>query len=965
MRKILLTTIFVSIAGVLSAQEDSLQIEQYSVEELSDSLDGDFGLELEETVVIGYGTVKRGDLTSSVASAKAEDIMKQPATTAMQSLQGKLSGVNILNTDAPGATPTVIIRGMGTALGGKSPLYVVDGLVVPNINNINPNDIQSIDVLKDAASSAIYGVRGANGVVIVTTKKGKGKTRITYDAYAGVRNAMNTVDMASAQEYVQYFNEAEAASGGTEFLSSSQPYNTDWFEEVLNTGLFFNNSVAISGSSDNFGYYFAIDHFAEEGILKDNKFKRTTVRNNNDYKLFDNRLRISQNISASFTHEIPKPFGTIDLAYRQSPLMPVTFADGTWGVPNYNVETGIAGPIGQPMNSHGNPVANLYFNNEKINTTTLQGNLEATLDIIDGLSVTSRAGATKYWYNKRAFAPLLDQWLAADPTRTEDQYTGNINSLAFNEIETFRWSWENFLTYNKSFGNHNLTAVAGVSAEEKSIGFFRDVTGYNVPAQEQYWEIDHAEGDRVINRSNNYTKVAYASYFGRLQYNFDKRYYLTAIVRRDGSSNFYDNKEYWATFPSVSAAWTISNEEFLKDNGVVNFLKLRGGWGKLGNDEVRFNYTSLYTSGESNSSNYVFGPGQDLIYGAYVGSPAADISWEIVKEYGGGIDFEFLSGKLFGTADYYNKTTENAILEITPVLSSGSTEKYLDHAAEVVNKGYEFSLGWRDQTSSGLRYSVSGNINFNDNEITNVLSGYGGMTGGSLGNGRLTKRLEAGQELGAWWMYEVEGVWQTEEEIENNPHIAGAQPGYLRYKDNNGDGVIDDRDKKFFGGYIPSYTYGVNISLEYKGFDFSVTGYGVGGNKIYNGINNARIGGENVSMEMFNDRWTGAGTSNTNPGAYRDYEASNYYLEDGDYFRLSNVTLGYNFREIFGAARNMRVYVTAQNLFMITKYSGFTPELTRNTGDQPYGGDPYGTTGVELSAYPTIRTFLAGVNFEF
>ncbi|SMC79200.1 SusC/RagA family TonB-linked outer membrane protein [Moheibacter sediminis] len=964
MRKILLTSIFVSIAGVLSAQEDSLRIDQYSVEELSDSLDGDFGLELEETVVVGYGTQKRGDLTSAVSSVKAEDIMKQPATTAMQSLQGKLSGVNVLNSDAPGATPTVIIRGMGTALNGMNPLYIVDGLVVSNINNINPNDIQSIDVLKDAASSAIYGVRGANGVVIVTTKRGRGKTRITYDAYAGVRNAMNMVDMAGTQEYVQYFNEAEAAAGGIEFLSTSQPYNTDWFDEVLNTGMFFNNSVAISGSSDNFGYYFGVDHFAEEGILDDNKFKRTTVRNNNDYKLFDNRLRISQNISATFTHEIPKPFGAIDLAYRQSPLMPVTFADGTWGVPNYNVETGVAGPIGQPMNSHGNPVANLYFNNEKINTTTLQGNLEATLDIVDGLSVTSRAGATKYWYNKRAFAPLLDQWLAADPTRTEAQYTGNKNSLTFNEIETFRWSWENFVTYTKSFGSHNLSAVVGVNAEEQSIGFFSNMTGYNVPVEEQYWSIHHATGETTIDQ-NNYTKKSLASYFGRLQYDFDKRYFITAIIRRDGSSTFYDNKDFWGTFPSISAAWNVTNEEFLKDNGVINFLKLRGGWGKLGNDNIPFIVNKINTSLESNSANYVFGPGQDLIFGAYLGSPVKDVSWEIVKEYGGGVDFEFLSGKLFGTADYYHKTTENAILKITPVYSSGFNEDFYDHAAEIVNKGYEFSLGWRDNTSSGLRYSVSGNINFNDNEIVSVLPAYEGMMGGSLGNGRLTKRLEAGQELGSWWMYEVEGIWQSDEEITNNPHIAGAQPGFLRYKDQNGDGVIDDRDKKFFGGYIPSYTYGVNLSLEYKGFDFSVTGYGVGGNKIYNGINNARIGGENVSMEMYNDRWTGAGTSNTNPGAYRDYEASNYYLEDGDYFRLSNVTLGYNFRDMFGAARNMRVYVTAQNLFMITKYSGFTPELTRNTGDQPYDGNPYGTTGVELSAYPTIRTFLAGVNFEF
>ncbi len=930
---------------------------------------------IEEVVMIGYGKQKRGDLTSAVASVKAEEIAKQPATTAMQSLQGKLSGVTIINTDQPGSTPSVIIRGLGTALGGRDPLYVVDGMIVPNIVNINPRDIESLDVLKDAASTAIYGVRAANGVVIVTTKSGKkGRAKFTYDSYFGFKTILNKVDMAGSNEYAKYFNEERKANGQTTFLSEDQKYNTNWLDELTRTGIVQDNNVSVSGGSENVNYFLGINHFAEKGILEDQDYKRTTIRNNNTYRLFDNRVKLTQNISFSTTKSNNKPLGSFDTAHRQAPVVPVKYENGKWGLPFWNQNTGQVGYLGSTgrLNSHGNPISSVYYTNDIQRTNTLQGFLQADVEIVKGLTFTSRAGATKYWLNQEVFNPTKEQWLASDPSRTEAEFlklqTANPkntsyanNSYSLEKIDTFRWQWENYLTYDKKFGDHSLTAILGTSGEEIGVGGRMYGIGYNVPSRKQYWSLDHAAAEPLKDvRQIHYTPVRYASYFGRVQYDYDKRYYISGIVRRDGTSRFKQDALYWDTFPSVSGGWTISNEDFLKDHAVINFLKLRGGWGTLGNDNIGVvNATSIINGPGSQNYNYVFGPGQDLIFGAYLGSPAYPISWEVTKEWGGGIDFGLLNNRLTGSVDYYQKKNTNMIMKVSPIGSNPYSNDFYDHGGEVLNKGFEFGLKWRDSSESGdFTYEIGATFNQNDNEILNVKPAYDGMIGGSLGNGKITKRLEKGQPLGAWWMFETDGVWQNQAEINSNAHLSGAKPGHFRYKDQNADGVIDERDKIFFGSYIPTYNYSVNLSLNYKNVDLSIQGYGAGGNKVYNGLNNTRLGGENISMYMYNNRWIGEGSTNTNPGANRDVEASNYYLEDGDYFRINNITLGYNFRDKIQGLKNLRLYVTAQNPFIFTKFEGYTPELNSN-------GDPYGTTGVELAAYPNLRSFIMGLNVEF
>lgn len=947
------------------------------------------GQSLEQVVVVGYGTQKKSDLTGAISSIKSDEITSQPAMSAMQSVQGKVAGMNIIASEAPGAAPTVTIRGLGTALSGRNPLYIVDGMPVTNINNINPSDIESMDILKDASSASIYGLRAANGVVIVTTKKGKtGSFKITYDSYAGMKNILNKVKMANGEQYSIYVNENYKSLGKKDSINESgQPYETDWYNELLKQGSVFNNAINLSGGSERIDYYLSFNNYTENGILDGSKFIRNTIRNNNTYKYLEGRLKFNQNINLTFTENNPKPLNAFNSAYRQSPLVPVMFNNGRYGVPFINKTTGVVDYLSNPgdqmgeLNSIGNPVYEVIRSNELQKSTTLQGGFEGEFKITNYLKVTSRIGATKYWYKSRSFNSIRNNWLNADPTRTESQFeklkldnpsapSYANNSLNISNNESLRWVWENFLTFQKSFNKHNIDATLGMSRERFDIGNRFSADAYDVPDKEQYWNINLANSNgsstypKTVNQTS-YTPRALASYFGRVQYNYDSRYYLTATLRRDGSSVFRASQEYWGTFPSFGAGWTLSNESFMKDTNFISFLKLRGNWGILGNQDIPVNVSQVLTDPGSKNYNYAFGPEQNLTFGAAFGTPAVNLGWEKTHESGVGIDFGFLNNNLTGSIDYYHKLNTNTILDVKPILNSPNDKNFYAHGAKVLNEGIEAMLMWNKAISEKFSYSISVNYAYNNNKVKEVTPAYDGATGGSLSNGQITKQLRVGQPIYGWWMWEADGVWQTKEEIANNPKYGTPLPGYLRYKDQNDDGVIDNRDKIFYGSYIPSSTYGVNLGVSYNSFDFSIFGYGVAGNKIYNALKGTRIdGGENITAETFNQRWTGAGSTNKNPGASRDSYASSYYLESGAYFRINNITLGYTFENLYSKTSKLRIYLSAQNPFIFTKYSGFSPEIS-GVSDGNDGGNPNGTAGIELSAYPTTRNFLFGLNLQF
>lgn len=945
---------------------------------------------LDEAVVIGYGTAKKQDLTGSIGTVSSSDILKQPSMNAVQSVQGKMSGVNITATDAPGSNPSVIIRGLGTVLGGREPLYIVDGFPTDNISTISPTDIISMSVLKDASSASIYGLRAANGVILITTKKGeKGAPKINIETYAGAKTVLNKVKMANAQQYITFFNENQAAlasqgNSNTFKLADAdrQPFNTNWYDELLKTGFFNNNTVSVSGGGNTVDYFLSYNYFNEKGILEDQTYNRSTIRNNNIYRFFDDRLKISQNINISFSNNHPKPFGAFNSAYRQSPLVAKKYSNGLYGLPYADSDTGImwaqAGDESNAkLNSIGNPLLAVSNANEKSQTFTLQGGFDAEIKIFDYLKANTRIGITKYWFNKRVFTDIKRNWINTENVgRTEAEFekyktdnpgstTYANNSLVLSNSDSFRWTWEGFLTLNKTVGKNNVEAVGGMSAERYNIGNSSVMTGYDVPAKSNYWSINHASEDYTkLITQYQMTQTTLASFFGRLQYNYDYKYYLSATIRRDGSSNFKQGGNYWGTFPSIGLGWTVTSEEFMKKFPQINYLKLRATWGKLGNQNIPFNYTTYNVNQGSGTGNYVFG---DQYYqGAIIGTPAKNLSWEITRETGFGFDVNFLNNRLSAGFDYYDKLNTNVILQVTPIYSSQYSANYYDHVGKINNRGIEFNVGWSDILPVGLTYEINFNYSYNRNKVKDLEAQYEGRTGGNLSDGQITKRLSNNHSIFGWWMFQADGIWQSQQEIDearaNGEGIYGTPyPGYIKYKDVTGDGTIGNADKVYAGSYLPSSNYGVHIALGYNKWDFSLDGYGVAGNKIYNGLKYGRIdGGENIAYDTFKDRWTGPGSTNKNPGANRQAVASTYYLESGSFFRINNITLGYTFKNILLMGTNLRIYATAQNPFIFTKYKGFSPEII---GDE--SGSPSGTAGIELSAYPSTRNILAGFNLQF
>ena len=587
--------------------------------------------ELDEVVVVGYGNQKKSDITGAIVSVDSEEITKQPATSALTSVQGKVAGVNIIANDAPGSTPTVLMRGLGTAEGGRSPLYIVDGQPLSDITSINPNDIESIDFLKGASYANIYGIRAANGVILITTKRGKqGKTIFNFESYYGAKTILNPVKMANADQYIQYFNEESAANGGF-LLQQNQRYNTDWYDELLQTGTINNNSFSVSGAGENIDYFLSYNLYQEKGILEDQKYNRGTIRSNNTYHLFNDRLRFVQNLNVAYTNETPKPFGAFSTAYRQSPLVPVRYDNGRFGQSFVNQSTGVVGFTTQPgetlgrLNSHGNPVSQVYYQDQQINTTSLQGQIAAELDITDDLMLTTRFGATKYYATSKSFTDIRDQWLNADPNRTEAFFDAQRvpdedgvvsteyanNSYTIRRTESYRWNIESFLTYDKTFDKHNLSATVGISRENYQGGEFTESQAYDVEADPNLRNFN-LRTSQLFNDNvtgDTYQSTNLQSYFGRVEYNYDQRYYVRAVLRRDGTSDFATGENnFFGYFPAVSLGWTMTNEAFMEDNGVLDNLKFFAGWGKLGNQAIPFNVQSINRGDGSRNTNYVFGP---------------------------------------------------------------------------------------------------------------------------------------------------------------------------------------------------------------------------------------------------------------------------------------------------------------------------------------------------------------------
>lgn len=890
---------------------------------------------MDEVVVVGYGSLRRSQVVGSVAKVSGSEITKQPVLTAAQGLQGKAAGIQIIAAGDPGSQPQVRIRGTNTVQGDANPVYIVDGVITDNIVGINNADIESLEVLKDAASQAIYGSRAANGVILITTKRGRaGKARIELNSFVGVKSMTSKVKMADARTYAQFTNEARQYDNQAPLFPdiNALEYDTDWFSESIQNGMIQNHSVSLSGGTDKTTYYFSAGYFQDEGIVRNEDFKRFNVRLNNTYKLAP-FFEFGHNLNLSVTRAFNKPNPFAD-AYRNAPTTPVRFADG-----DYGLLVGL---------SVANPVKANDLTHNTTNGTRLQGDVYSVIKPIRDLSIR-----TSFAFNRNDNNGLVYNY----PYRSVGPiFVENISNLNINSGTGFYFNFDNNATYNRRFGVHEFVGTVGYSAERTRITT-QSARGDSVPVERNLWYIDRARPTSITANSDG-SLVRRASLYSRLTYTFNNKYSFSGVLRRDGSSNFPVANQ-WGTFFSLGGSWVLTRENFLQDVAWLDELKLRAGYGRLGNDRVPGTVASLNPFSPAGfydfgSANYPLAPGA-----TFNQVRDANVSWEVTKGVDVGLEFTALNRRLSGEIAYYNKLS-NVYIPVTLVALAGDNDNSVfSRAADVRNDGVELGLNWRDNAGKDFRYNVGFNITFNRNNVDDV-TGSLLLRGGSLGNGEVVTYTVEGREIGSFWVYDVIGIFETQEQVDGTPRITGTKPGDFIFRDVNKDGIINDLDRIFVGSYQPKVYYGFNAGFNWKALDFSVDCYGNAGNKVYNGKKAIRLGNDNIEADRAEDRWTPTNPTGSQPRASNTIpKPSTYFVESGNFFRVNNITLGYSLPASnwnIGMS-SLRVFASVQNPIIIKKFSGFTPELP--------GGNNSLDAGIELGIYPVSTTYMVGVNVTF
>jgi TonB-linked SusC/RagA family outer membrane protein len=915
---------------------------------------------LDELVVVGYGVAKKSDLTSSISTIKGSEINEMVAGNAMDALQGRMPGVQVASGGGPGSNPKVMIRGV-TSVNGSDPLYVVDGvpLNTNNINFINNNDIESMEVLKDASASAIYGTRASNGVIIITTKKGKaGKTHVDFSASVGWQHIAKP-SIAWADEYEQVFktrysNDGRVAPWGSPYENYSAVDGTDWWNEVINkTALVQNYSLSVRGGNEKYLYSLSVGYYKNNSQYDYGYWDKINVRLNTEYN-FTNWLKAGLDIAPNLEkwENTPELFSA---AMSMDPTTPVFRPESEWDAAN---------PMNNYQRSYNNqewnPAASLARMDNK--STKLQVLMNPFIQVqpISQLTLRTQFGVNA-WYQRNDYYDYAFH-IDALEQNTKDKVGRNYS-------DALNWTWNNTVTYMDTFAEkHNLTAMVGFTAER-----YADWEGkaarQDVPGQSDLLhEVNAGTGDQFAEGKSTYQTLA--SVLGRVMYNFDSRYYLTASIRYDGSSKFAKGNK-WAAFPSVSAAWRLSEEPFMEDaRGWLNNAKIRLGWGKVGNQAIN---PGLFLSTLDNSVNYVFGTVSSRYPSAIIGQMGnPNLKWETVEDIDFGIDATFLNNRLNLTFDVYQKTSHDMLYARQSLLITGNPQwmgAITQNIGEMRARGWELSLGWNDHVGD-FGYNVGVQLSGVRNRGIKF-SGDGPVLAGD-GLPESIIQNEDGGLISRFYGYQADGLFQNWEEVYAHTNEHGtliqpdAQPGDIRFLDLNHDGKLDQADKKYIGNPYPDLMLGVNIGLDWKGWDFLANFYGTFGNDVFN-LQKTRYSGasgQNVYRGTLNEAWHGEGTSNDIPRlSYNDLNqnysrVSSFFVEDGSYFRCKLLTLGYTFPEKWMGDFNLRLYFSAQNLFTFTKYKGMDPERPL------YDGNVL-ETGIDRAKYPTPKTFLFGVDFKF
>ncbi|NML63623.1 TonB-dependent receptor [Hymenobacter sp. RP-2-7] len=929
---------------------------------------------LNDVVVVGYGTQSKREVTGAIASVKGAELVNQASQNPVSSLQGKVSGVQITNSGQPGASPQILIRGAGSVY-GAGPLYVVDGTILPQVQGadgvvrsadlsfLNQNDIASIEILKDAAAASIYGVQAANGVVLVTTKRGQaGGVHINYNGFGGVQTPTNTVKMANAEQYATLYNEKNIISGGT--TAGNLPTNlpgTDWFKQITRVAAVQNHQLSLSGGNDKVSYTLSGSYYQQKGLAQGNDYERITARLQTDFNVTDH-IRAGYNVvfTNSTAHDAPGLASSVYpnyldggnifyQAYVAPPVLPVRQANGGYGDPNF------VGPGRVGLGNFGNPQATLDYFVQKTQAQQLVSNAYISVNFAKYFTARTTVGinyTTGGYYN----------YQKADSLTSAQKYVGNRFIKAQGTYS--QPQWENTLTFDRTFGtDHHLTVLVGTTAFRYHNELITpSVLGLQAPSS-QYYYLNLGD-PRTYNVTDAIRIYTLFSIFGRVNYAYKEKYLLTASFRSDGSSQYSGSDKHGA-FPSLSLGWVASQESFLQNSSVFNFLKFRASYGILGNNQTQNSNISTALISVGGTLNPTLGNPPTVSQGASQTVQAAPfLRWEKVQEGDAGVEMRFLNNRLSAEFDYYNRRTIDAIFPVPVLGSQGYTNNagYLANNATIQNQGVEAALRWAPQGTGDFSYTIGLTGAYNQNKLISTASGAPYFAGGLPVAGYLTTQSLIGQPVGVFYGYQVAGVFQTDQEANtsNNSNL-GTKAGDLRYVDQNGDGVIDQRDLVRLGNPNPRFTYGINTTFRYKFVDLTVDFQGVGGVELLNALREVRYGNENWTQDFYNNRWHGAGTSNTTPSANlsgHNLDPSSYYIENGSYIRLRNLQLGFNIPK--SVANNLRVstlriYANAQNLVTLTKYKGFTPEVS---------GQPT-AAGIDLNVYPMIATYNLGLNVGF
>lgn len=962
---------------------------------------------LEEVVVVGYGVQKKKLVTGSTIEVKGDDIQKMNTTQVLGALQSQTPGVNIQAASGqPGDGFKISIRGAGTN-GNTAPLYIIDG-VAGDINNLNPADIERIDVLKDAASCAIYGSAAANGVILVTTKQGKlGKIQVSYDANVGWANVYRMPKMLNAKQYMEVMDQVRFNSGESGYdwksIMGEDLYNsymdgsnegTNWVEAIRNkNAVTTSHSLNVTGGSDRSTFSMGAGYQYQDGVFGNvvkSDYRRFTFRINSEHVIYRNDkgmdvVKIGENVYYQHKQNQGIQIGgqysnELSNMLRANPAIPMYNADGS-----YTKAEDLKNWVDNYNSYSVNPVYKM-LNQQSGHNKSINQNLHATgyLEIqpIKNLVYRGQLNYNQNTWTWRTFLPIFDaNRTNADYFRTEDKATNQIGT-------SWGWSTTNTLSYKFDLQKkHNFDILVGTEYGESrpDFGFSLNATSSN----SVFGDMTHAY--MTYMKNNNAAAVTGTpcddsrsmSYFGRVNYNFNEKYMLSAIMRADGNSKFAPGKR-WGYFPSVSAGWVISNEKFMaKTVSWLDFLKLRAGWGQNGNAQTINNFqwqgafafdTSSYYTFNGNPDQYVSGAAPSRL-------PNEDLTWETSEQLNIGLDARFLSGRLGFTLDWYNKKTKDLLVAV-PVDPTTGFSTQMKNAGTVENKGIELSLSWNDKIGKDFQYNVGWNMAYNHNEVTEVKSNQTYNNGGNdllAQNTGYMARFEEGHPIGYFWGYKTEGVMQNEADVQayldknckgnaaNSKQGTGIKPGDLKFVDVNGDGVVNDDDKTELGDPHPDVTMGITLGASYKGFDLSVTGFGAFGQQVARSFRKFTDGEyENFTTEVY-DYWHGEGTSNKYPllahmNAGPNWQTiSDIYIEDASYFRLQNLTVGYDFTKIWKNSpfQQLRLYFAAQNLFTITGYKGMDPENGTSIGSDSW------VTGVDVGNYPQPRTYMVGVNVKF